>query len=648
MKKIYIILVLIMITIIAFFGVYYTIEGEKIKQSIYNQSAENLQDIFKEEVNQKQGRTAAMTYVISQNPTIVQALLEKDNSLIDMTDIIKGIEHYGEHKNLWIQVIDKNGYSFYRSWTNKVGDSVAKIRVDVEEMINDPKPMKNISTGRFDMTFKTMLPLFKDKEFIGMIEMISHFNSIHNELKNKKITPLFLVDKSYTPKFIKPFTGLFIDDYYVANKEASPNLMEKVQKSGIERFLDIDDYLIFENYLVTTYKIQNIKNQPMGYFVLFKPIKFIDMGPYQEFHLTMFKRVAVVMTIFGLLILLYINRNFVKTLNKEVKEKTAKIRIQKENLKRLLDIYDQHVIFSKTDTKGIITHASEAFCKISGYSKNELIGHPHNIIRHKDMPQETFKYLWEQLKKEKTVNVEVKNRKKDGGYYWVDAEIAPDYDAKGNLIGYVAIRDEITANKDIEEIQKEIIFTMGSIGESRSKETGNHVRRVAEYSKLLAILYGMSKEEAELLKQASPMHDIGKVAIPDSILNKPGKLNATEMTIMQTHALKGYDMLKVSSRALLKNASIIALQHHEKWDGSGYPTGLKGEDIHIYGRITAIADVFDALGSDRCYKKAWEDERIFAFFKEQKGKHFDPKLIDLFFDNIESFLNIRDTYKDVA
>ena len=201
-------------------------------------------------------------------------------------------------------------------------------------------------------------------------------------------------------------------------------------------------------------------------------------------------------------------------------------------------------------------------------------------------------------------------------------------------------------NQEIENTQKEVVFTMGSIGESRSKETGNHVKRVAEYSKLLAIYYGLDKKEAEMLKQASPMHDIGKVAIPDAILNKPGRFDETEREIMNTHAKLGYEMLKHSNRPLLKMAAIVANEHHEKWDGSGYPNGLKAENIHIYGRITALADVFDALGSDRVYKKAWDDEKIFNLFKEERAKHFDPKLVDIFFEHLDEFLKIRETFRD--
>lgn len=201
-------------------------------------------------------------------------------------------------------------------------------------------------------------------------------------------------------------------------------------------------------------------------------------------------------------------------------------------------------------------------------------------------------------------------------------------------------------SKEIEETQREVVFTMGAIGESRSKETGNHVKRVAQYSYILAKHYGLSERECEMIKQASPMHDIGKVAIPDAILNKPGRFDEAERKIMDTHAELGYEMLKYSSRPLLKMAATVAYEHHEKYNGTGYPNQLKGEEIHIYGRITALADVFDALGSTRVYKEAWDDEKIFKMFKEERGAHFDPKLIDIFFEHLDEFLEIRDSLQD--
>jgi HD-GYP domain-containing protein (c-di-GMP phosphodiesterase class II) len=206
------------------------------------------------------------------------------------------------------------------------------------------------------------------------------------------------------------------------------------------------------------------------------------------------------------------------------------------------------------------------------------------------------------------------------------------------------ISEVINLNEEIHDTQKEIIYTMGEIGETRSKETGDHVRRVAEYSELLARLVGLDCKEAELIKLASPMHDIGKVGIPDAILKKPGKLTEDEFEVMKTHAELGFNLLNHSSRPVLKAAAIIAYHHHEKWNGSGYPQKLSGEDIHLYGRITAVADVFDALGSERVYKKAWPLDKILDLFDEQQGLHFDPLLVTLMKDNLSDFLKIRDKY----
>ncbi len=209
-----------------------------------------------------------------------------------------------------------------------------------------------------------------------------------------------------------------------------------------------------------------------------------------------------------------------------------------------------------------------------------------------------------------------------------------------------AMAELTVLNREIIETQKEVIFTMGSIGETRSKETGLHVKRVAEYSRLLAQLSGLDDYEADMIAMASPMHDIGKVGIPDAILHKKGRLTADEFEIMKTHVTIGHEMLKHSQRPIMQTAAIIALQHHEKWDGSGYPAAAEKEDIHIYGRITALADVFDALGSKRCYKEAWNDEDILAQIRQQAGLHFDPNLVDLFFANLDAFYEIRETYRD--
>ncbi|MFA9374322.1 MAG: HD domain-containing phosphohydrolase [Poseidonibacter sp.] len=307
-------------------------------------------------------------------------------------------------------------------------------------------------------------------------------------------------------------------------------------------------------------------------------------------------------------------------------------------------------ILSRANLSGRITYVNDMFCQVSGYSKDELLGKKHNIIRHPDTPDSVFRSLWNHITKGKIWKGVVKNRNKNGKSYWVNTTIIPIKDKFDNVVEFMAIRHNLSElfslHKELEDTQREIIYKMGEVGETRSKETGHHVKRVAQYSKDLALLYGLKKEEADILFTASPMHDIGKVGIPDHILKKPGKLTPEEFDIMKTHAEIGYNILKGSQREILKAAAIISLTHHEKYDGSGYPKGTKGEDIHIYGRITAIADVFDALGSNRVYKKAWEDEKIFKLLEEGKGKHFDPELIELFMTNKNIFLETRKKYQD--
>lgn len=219
-------------------------------------------------------------------------------------------------------------------------------------------------------------------------------------------------------------------------------------------------------------------------------------------------------------------------------------------------------------------------------------------------------------------------------------ELKYDKELEVVLVYGTDITNVMKAEQEILKTQKDIIYAMGEIGETRSKETGNHVKRVALYSELLALKCGLNLQEAELIKLASPMHDIGKVGIEDKILNKPGKLTEDEFEIMKTHSILGYNMLKNSEKPILKAASIVAHEHHEKWDGSGYPRGLKKEEIPLSARIVAIADVFDALFSKRVYKEKWNLTEIENFFKENSSFHFDPKLCDLFLQNIDQFRNI--------
>ena len=206
--------------------------------------------------------------------------------------------------------------------------------------------------------------------------------------------------------------------------------------------------------------------------------------------------------------------------------------------------------------------------------------------------------------------------------------------------------ENIDLNREIVETQKEVVITLGEVIETRSEETGNHVRRVAEFSYLLALKYGLDQTQADLLRIASPMHDVGKVGIPDAVLMKPGKLDPSEVEIIQRHTQIGHEILKNSKREIMEAAEIAASQHHERWDGKGYPKGSKGEEIHIFGRITALTDVFDALLHKRVYKEAWKLQKVLHYIQDQRAKHFDPRLVDIFMENIDEILVINQKFPD--
>lgn len=532
--------------------------------------------------------------------------------------------------------------------TDKYGDDLSKIRQDFAQVNISKEIIRGFSEGRTAHAIRNVYPIFdKNGKHIAAIE-ISYPTELFQQKLNaaSEIHTHYLVKKSifeskawkrddrvlnYEPSIEHKDYLMTIstshnpnneDSYKKHLKQKNKELSEMIEnKEMFSLFSSIGNDVQIISFLPV---FQNTTNKLAAWLVSYQKDHYLVTAIED----TLYAR--LIGTIFIILLLIFI----------------WFIMHQKDRLSQLLNSYDKNVIFSETDIYGHITHVSSAFCEISGYNEDELLGKSHNIIRHPDMQKDIFSDMWKTIKSGKHWTGEVKNQHKDGSYYWVKADIEPKFDNKSNIVGYRAVRHNISDTKDIEDIQKEIIFTMGSIGESRSKETSNHVKRVAGYSKLLAKLYGLNKDEVEMLHMASPMHDIGKVAIPDNILLKPGILTDEEYEIMKSHAEKGYDMLKHSNRPLINTAAIVAHEHHEKWDGTGYPRAIQGENIHIYGRITALVDVYDALISDRVYKKAWEEEKVLNFIKSQSAKHFDPKLVDIFLKHYNEFKKIGIQFKD--
>ena len=206
--------------------------------------------------------------------------------------------------------------------------------------------------------------------------------------------------------------------------------------------------------------------------------------------------------------------------------------------------------------------------------------------------------------------------------------------------------DNILLTQEITDTQAELIMRLGDVVESRSNEAGNHVRRMSQVCHMLAQASGMPEDETAVLMHAAPMHDIGKIATPDAVLLKPGKLTPDEWEIMKQHPSVGLSILDGSSRPILKAAAVIAHQHHEKFDGSGYPQGLMGADIHVYARIVAVADVFDALSHKRCYKEAWPVDAVVAHLRDVSGQHLDPVYVELLIANIDAAVDINRRWPD--
>lgn len=199
---------------------------------------------------------------------------------------------------------------------------------------------------------------------------------------------------------------------------------------------------------------------------------------------------------------------------------------------------------------------------------------------------------------------------------------------------------------ELEDTRLEVIRRLSRAAEYRDDITGFHIVRMSRYSELLGRAMGMDERQANMLLNASPMHDVGKIGIPDNILLKPGKLDAEEWEVMKTHVDIGVQILDGSGSELMIMAKEIAQAHHEKWDGSGYPRGLQGEAIPLTARIVALADVFDALTTERPYKRAWSIEETVAYLEEQKGKHFDPQLVEKFLQIMPEVLEIKAQYQD--
>lgn len=241
-------------------------------------------------------------------------------------------------------------------------------------------------------------------------------------------------------------------------------------------------------------------------------------------------------------------------------------------------------------------------------------------------------------------------RHKDGAELWFSVVFVPageDGEQEHSMILVCQdISESLELTRELMDTQRDLLGLVNQVVENRSMETGGHVKRVGEIARLMAMRYGLDQERAEMIRVAAPLHDVGKVGIPDAILHKQARLDAAEFEVMKAHARMGYEILSRIDRPMVRMAALIAHEHHEHFDGLGYPRGLTGEHISIEGRIVALADVLDALAHERSYKPAWDDEAIHAYLREERGRKFDPLLVDLALAGWDDIGAIRARYRD--
>ena len=306
-----------------------TNQTQKFIEQRYNNVTLEYKGKVKQLVDEKKKSTLLIAIALSQNKNLKDALTNKNSQCLEIDKFTQLAKKHTVYKNIWIQIIDDKGNSFYRSWVLKRGDSLLKARVDVNNMIKEPKIMNTISTGKFDMTFKSMVPIYNEKKFLGMIEIITHFNSIAKNIENENIKPIVFVDKKYKKQLTKAFTKIFVNDNYIANLNANKKLLNKLRSvKDIDKIIQAKNFIFFENYIVTTYKINDIYDNPMGYFTIFIDKNSIDIKDIRSVENSI---KIIVMTAFILIALIFLFFYFYRY-SKKVEEinKILKQRVEKD------------------------------------------------------------------------------------------------------------------------------------------------------------------------------------------------------------------------------------------------------------------------------------------------------------------------------
>lgn len=450
----------LMILIISFaiISIYINDQKQEIQQKAYADKTKEIHDLVETLIESKKEKVSFIALSLAQDNRLKSALLNNDNRL-SYDDYLNALAKESDFKNIWLHIIDKHGLSFYRSWTQKHGDNILEKRLDLQQMFKDPKPMQTISTGIYDLTFKSSVPIYHKKELIGVFETIAKFNSIATKLKQKNIDPVFLVDKSYYDQLRRPFTQTFLDDYYVANLNVNPDHINDIKQHQLidysqqnhtkPYFIDLK-----KKQLITYYELPNLNNEPMGHFFFFYPL-----GEIQTNHLTNNKVNLYFYAALGYLFLLMVyfyqlnkrEKNqmaeFNQRLTESVHQKTRQLSHQKHFLQNVIDgVSDSVVVYDKNLSTTMKNKAAEQLMGLTSSAKQYSHDMPIN-----DQSRDYLDTVMKCLKSgspEKAVHHFIDQNQQSR---YVEFTVTPLVDGSGQINSVIQLGHEITNYLDIQE-----------------------------------------------------------------------------------------------------------------------------------------------------------------------------------------------------
>lgn len=441
----------------------------------YSSVAAEIKSTTRSYIDAKSKSILFIALSLANDPRYIDAIKNSKVNNFNLDKFSKELKKSTNYKNIWIQISDMNGISIYRSWTSKRGDDLTKVRKDIVQMLKEPKIKSTISVGIFDMTFKAMVPMFENEKFMGTIDVVAKFNSVTEQLQGIGFEPVLLVDKSYKKQIKKPFTKMFLDDYYIANLNASDSNQEYIKQYGIEKIIqNKTDYIIDtkNNKFITLYKQKDVTGKDMGYFILFHPLDTIDLGYINFYHNSILTFIFLLVIGIFLIILLINSRHYKektelqnKLLSKEVEQKSTELEQQHIFLQSIINGINESIMVIDKDYNVLLANDyAKKFCDKSiikdqqnpkCYEMSHLQNEPCDGDTHPCPLTDTFK-------KNKGVQMIHKHMTPEGDEHYIELSTTPLYNKDNELYAIVEMGHNITEHlrnqKLLEEQKNELDY----------------------------------------------------------------------------------------------------------------------------------------------------------------------------------------------